>query len=62
MTRYRSTTELRYRAAVLVLVAVVAIGVALWLTSGQGNPVDVLGCVWDRASADATATTAAECG
>lgn len=51
----------RYQAALLVLGIIMAVLGAVWLLGGGDSPVGVLGCVWDRATADATATTAPEC-
>lgn len=59
--RTGSTTQQRYRAALLVLGVLLVLLVGLWLTGGTSSPTKVLGCVWDRANADATATTAPDC-
>lgn len=56
-----STVEHSYRAARLVLIVLVLGLLAWWLLGDPDSPTRVLGCVWDRASADATATTAPEC-
>jgi hypothetical protein len=53
--------QYRYQAGLLVVGILVVVLGALWLMADAGSPVDVLGCVWDRATADATATTAPEC-
>ena len=51
----------RYQAGLLVVGILVVVLGALWLMADTDSPVDVLGCVWGRATADATATTAPEC-
>jgi hypothetical protein len=51
----------RYQAGLLVLGIIVAVLGAVWLLTDGRSPVDVLGCTWERATADATATTTADC-
>lgn len=61
MNRHRSTIQYRYRQAILVLGIVAVVVLAWWLMSDADSPVKVLGCVWDRATAESTATTDPSC-
>lgn len=58
MVRSRSNIEHRYRLAVLLLGIFLVAVAALWLSADDAGPVEVLGCVWDRATG---ATPTPEC-
>lgn len=46
---------------VLALGVIVVVVLAWWLLFADDGPVRVLGCVWERANAEATATTDPAC-
>lgn len=57
----RSSIEHSYRLGVLVVCVILAAVSTLWVSSDTDSPVDVLGCVWERATAEGPATTAPDC-
>lgn len=57
----RSVIEHRSAAGRAVVAALLLAALAWWFLSADESPVQVLDCVWERSTAEATATSSPRC-